>query len=63
LHNAASAKFNLSSCCYGLAEPTKGKIYWRTNQLTDLELQQLAGLVFQFPERHFCGGTTANSST
>jgi energy-coupling factor transport system ATP-binding protein len=22
-----------------------------------LNLQQLAGLVFQFPERHFCGGT------
>ena len=41
----------------GLAEPTKREILWRTKQLTYLDLQQLAGLVFQFPERHFCGGT------
>jgi energy-coupling factor transport system ATP-binding protein len=54
---SGSGKTTILEILAGLAEPTKGKIYWRTKQLTDLELQQLAGLVFQFPERHFCGGT------
>ena len=54
---SGSGKTTILEILAGLAEPTKGEIYWRTKQLTDLELQQLAGLVFQFPERHFCGGT------
>lgn len=54
---SGSGKTTILEILAGLAEPTEGKIYWRTKQLTDLELQQLAGLVFQFPERHFCGGT------
>ncbi len=54
---SGSGKTTILEILAGLAEPTKGKIYWRTKELTDLELQQLAGLVFQFPERHFCGGT------
>ena len=54
---SGSGKTTILEILAGLAEPTKGKIFWRTKQLTDLELQQLAGLVFQFPERHFCGGT------
>ena len=54
---SGSGKTTILEILSGLAEPTKGEIFWRTKQLTDLELQQLAGLVFQFPERHFCGGT------
>jgi energy-coupling factor transport system ATP-binding protein len=54
---SGSGKTTILEILAGLAEPTKGQIYWRTKQLTDLDLQQLAGLVFQFPERHFCGGT------
>ena len=54
---SGSGKTTILELLAGLAEPTKGKICWRTKQLTDIELQQLAGLVFQFPERHFCGGT------
>lgn len=54
---SGSGKTTILEILAGLAEPTKGKIYWRTKELTDLELQQLAGLVFQFPERHFCGAT------
>ena len=54
---SGSGKTTILEILAGLAEPTKGEIYWRTKQLTDLELQQLAGLVFQFPERHFCGKT------
>ncbi|WP_036477555.1 ABC transporter ATP-binding protein [Myxosarcina sp. GI1] len=54
---SGSGKTTLLEILAGLAEPTAGKIMWRDRQLTDLELQQLAGLVFQFPERHFCGGT------
>ena len=54
---SGSGKTTILEILAGLAEPTSGKIFWRTKQLNDLELQQLAGLVFQFPERHFCGGT------
>ena len=54
---SGSGKTTILEILAGLAEPTKGKVFWRTKQLTDIELQQLAGLVFQFPERHFCGGT------
>lgn len=54
---SGSGKTTILEILAGLAEPTKGKIYWRTKELTALDLQQLAGLVFQFPERHFCGGT------
>lgn len=54
---SGSGKTTILEILAGLAEPTKGKIYWRTKQLTHIDLQQLAGLVFQFPERHFCGGT------
>lgn len=54
---SGSGKTTILEILAGLAEPSKGQIYWRTKQLSDIELQQLAGLVFQFPERHFCGGT------
>lgn len=54
---SGSGKTTILEILAGLAEPTKGEILWRTKQLTDLDLQQLAGLVFQFPERHFCGST------
>ena len=53
---SGSGKTTILEILAGLAEPTKGQILWRTKQLADIELQQLAGLVFQFPERHFCGG-------
>jgi energy-coupling factor transport system ATP-binding protein len=52
---SGSGKTTILEILAGLAEPTRGKIFWRTKQLTDVDLQQLAGLVFQFPERHFCG--------
>jgi energy-coupling factor transport system ATP-binding protein len=39
----------------GFAQPTSGSIQWREQTLDAESLQQLAGLVFQFPERHFCG--------
>jgi energy-coupling factor transport system ATP-binding protein len=54
---SGSGKTTLLEILAGLAEQTKGKIFWREQELTPLHLQQLAGLVFQFPERHFCGGT------
>ena len=54
---SGSGKTTLLEILAGLAEPTAGGIYWRDRQLTNINLQQLAGLVFQFPERHFCGGT------
>ena len=54
---SGSGKTTILEILAGLAEATKGQILWRTKPLTNLDLQQLAGLVFQFPERHFCGST------
>ena len=54
---SGSGKSTLLEILAGLAEKTKGDIRWREQELTPEHLQQLAGLVFQFPERHFCGGT------
>lgn len=54
---SGSGKTTLLEILAGLAERTGGNIYWRTQELTSLHLQQLGGIVFQFPERHFCGST------
>lgn len=52
---SGSGKTTLLEILSGLAESTSGAIYWNEQELNSLDLQQLAGLVFQFPERHFCG--------
>lgn len=54
---SGSGKSTLLEILAGLAEKTSGEILWREQQLTAEHLQQLSGLVFQFPERHFCGST------
>jgi energy-coupling factor transport system ATP-binding protein len=54
---SGSGKSTLLEMLAGLAQPTSGGIFWREQELTYLHMQQLCGLVFQFPERHFCGGT------
>jgi energy-coupling factor transport system ATP-binding protein len=54
---SGSGKSTLLEILAGLADKTRGDIYWREQELTPLHLQQLSGLVFQFPERHFVGGT------
>jgi energy-coupling factor transport system ATP-binding protein len=54
---SGSGKSTLLEILAGLARSTSGDIYWRDQELEPDYLQQLAGLVFQFPERHFCGGT------
>ena len=54
---SGSGKSTLLEILAGLAQKTKGDIRWREQELTSEHLPQLAGLVFQFPERHFCGGS------
>ncbi|MDR9402398.1 MAG: ABC transporter ATP-binding protein [Halothece sp. Uz-M2-17] len=54
---SGSGKSTLLEILSGLAEQTKGGIFWGNQPLMSYNLQELAGLVFQFPERHFCGGT------
>ncbi|KGF72382.1 lytic murein transglycosylase [Neosynechococcus sphagnicola sy1] len=54
---SGSGKSTLLEILAGLAHKTSGEILWRDQVLTPSHLQQLGGLVFQFPERHFCGGT------
>ncbi|MEY2985685.1 MAG: hypothetical protein RLZZ568_2302 [Cyanobacteriota bacterium] len=54
---SGSGKTTLLEILAGMAEATAGQLLWETQELTPLHLQQLCGLVFQFPERHFCGGT------
>ena len=53
---SGSGKTTLLEILAGLTEQTRGKILWSGKEITSLELQQISGLVFQFPERHFCGG-------
>jgi len=54
---SGSGKTTLLEILAGLAQPSSGSLFWREQELTPEHLQQLGGLVFQFPERHFCGGT------
>lgn len=54
---SGSGKSTLLEILAGLAQKTAGKILWRDQELDPDQLQQLGGLVFQFPERHFCGHT------
>jgi energy-coupling factor transport system ATP-binding protein len=54
---SGSGKSTLLEILAGLAPATGGQIFWREQELNYLYMQQLGGLVFQFPERHFCGKT------
>lgn len=54
---SGSGKSTLLEILAGLAKKSDGLIHWREQELTPDHLQQLSGLVFQFPERHFCGNT------
>jgi energy-coupling factor transport system ATP-binding protein len=57
---SGSGKSTLLEILAGLASKTSGRIRWRSQTLTPDHLQELGGLVFQFPERHFCGNTLLN---
>jgi energy-coupling factor transport system ATP-binding protein len=52
--SSGSGKSTLLEILAGLASGTSGGVYWRDRVLDSELLQQLGGLVFQFPERHFC---------
>ena len=54
---SGSGKTTLLEILSGLVTGTSGSAFWRDQELTSENLQELGGLVFQFPERHFCGST------
>jgi len=54
---SGAGKSTLLELMAGLAQPTSGTIQWQDQTLKPSQLRRLAGLVFQFPERHFCGGS------
>lgn len=54
---SGSGKTTLLEILSGCARSTEGGIHWFSQELDADHLQQLSGLVFQFPERHFCGST------
>jgi energy-coupling factor transport system ATP-binding protein len=54
---SGSGKSTLLEILAGFVEWHSGTIYWRSQELLPDHMQQLSGLVFQFPERHFCGST------
>ncbi|WP_017324631.1 ABC transporter ATP-binding protein [Synechococcus sp. PCC 7336] len=54
---SGAGKSTLLEMLAGLARPTQGEIRWQDKGLAPAQLRKLAGLVFQFPERHFCGFT------
>jgi energy-coupling factor transport system ATP-binding protein len=64
---SGSGKTTLLEILAGLARKTSGEICWRNGakgtgpsdhrQLTPEDMQEISGLVFQFPERHFCGNS------
>lgn len=57
---SGSGKSTLLEILAGLARKSSGIIQWRNQTLNVEELQQLGGLVFQFPERHFCCSSIAD---
>lgn len=57
---SGSGKSTLLEILAGLARKSSGSIQWRNQTLNVDDLQQLGGLVFQFPERHFCCGSMAD---
>ena len=54
---SGSGKSTLLEILGGLSTPTGGEIYWQNELIKSDRLSHFSGLVFQFPERHFCGGT------
>lgn len=55
--SSGAGKTTLLEIMAGLARPHKGQICWHGIPLPPHRLRSIAGLVFQFPERHFCGLT------
>jgi energy-coupling factor transport system ATP-binding protein len=54
---SGSGKSTLLELIAGLASPDQGSLRWQGRATTARQRRWLAGLVFQFPERHFLGLT------
>lgn len=54
---SGSGKTTLLEVLSGLARPTRGRVLWQEKPLLAERLRDHVGLVFQFPDRYFCGRT------
>lgn len=54
---SGSGKTTLLEIISGLIKAHKGKIYWKSKELSDRQRRWLCGVIFQFPERYFIGST------
>jgi energy-coupling factor transport system ATP-binding protein len=54
---SGSGKSTLLEILAGFAQWQSGTIFWNSQELLPEHLGRICGLVFQFPERHFCGST------
>lgn len=55
--SSGAGKSTLLEILAGLAKPTRDQVCWNNSVVQPPQLRAMAGLVFQFPERHFCGLT------
>ena len=55
--SSGSGKTTLLEIISGLINPQKGKIRWKNKPISSRQRRWISGVVFQFPERYFLGGT------
>ena len=55
--SSGSGKTSLLEVISGLSSVRSGSIFWKGNIMNRRQRRRLCGMVFQFPERYFCGAS------